>query len=375
MNRNFVVSLKDVSLTYYPNVGIFQKKKIEALKNISFDVSRNEFFSIIGANGSGKTTLLSIVSKILKPDNGTVRVYGNVSSFLGLGIGFNPELTGKENIFLYGTIMGFSKKYINSILDEIIDFSELENFIDMKVKDYSTGMYVRLGFSVAIFTNPEILIIDEVLAVGDAHFQRKCLEKVENLKSEGTTILFVSHDMGMITRFSDRVALLDEGKLVKIGDPDDVVSTYLSRKENDPVKNVIRRGSRELEITDILCENDKYSSYEGKNISLRIKYKKNGKVEKAIFGFAITDQFSNVISGPNIYDYEGKYIDVKDFGELSFSFQPLNLNPGRYYISVAFYDIFNRFPYDHIDFASSFEVLGNRKKHLGFVKIPVNWKL
>ncbi|HAF08137.1 MAG: ABC transporter ATP-binding protein [bacterium] len=375
MNRNFVVSLKDVSLTYYPNVGIFQKKKIEALKNISFDVSRNEFFSIIGANGSGKTTLLSIVSKILKPDNGTVRVYGNVSSFLGLGIGFNPELTGKENIFLYGTIMGFSKKYINSILEEIIDFSELENFIDMKVKDYSTGMYVRLGFSVAIFTNPEILIIDEVLAVGDAHFQRKCLEKVENLKSEGTTILFVSHDMGMITRFSDRVALLDEGKIVKIGDPDDVVSTYLSRKENDPVKNVIRRGSRELEITDILCENDKYSSYERKNISLRIKYKKNGKVEKAIFGFAITDQFSNVISGPNIYDYEGKYIDVKDFGELSFSFQPLNLNPGRYYISVAFYDIFNRFPYDHIDFASSFEVLGNRKKHLGFVKIPVNWKL
>lgn len=375
MNRNFVVSLKDVSLTYYPNIGFFKKKKIEALKNISFDVSRNEFFSIIGANGSGKTTLLSIVSKILKPDKGTVRVYGNVSSFLGLGIGFNPELTGKENIFLYGTIMGFSKKYISSIIDNIIDFSELENFIDMKVKEYSTGMYVRLGFSVAIFTKPEILIIDEVLAVGDIHFQRKCLEKVESLKNEGVTILFVSHDMGMITRFSDRVALLDEGELVKVGDPEEVVSSYLSRKENDPIKNVIRRGSREIEITDIICENDTYSFYEKKNISFKIKYKKNGNVEKAIFGFAITDQFSNVICGPNTYDYEGKYIDVKDTGELYFSFQPLNLNPGKYYISVAFYDIFNRFPYDHIDFASSFEIVGNRKTHLGFVKIPVSWRL
>lgn len=375
MNRNLVVSLKNVYLTYYPNVGLFKKKKVEALKNISFDVSKNEFFSIIGANGSGKTTLLSIVAKILKPDDGSVRVYGKVSPFLGLGIGFNPELSGRENIFLYGTIMGFSKKYINSIYDKIVDFSELGNYVDMKVKEYSTGMYVRLGFSVAIFSNPEILIIDEVLAVGDIHFQRKCLEKVENLKNEGVTILFVSHDMGLISRFSDRVALLEDGELVDIGNPEDVVSNYLSKKENDPSKNIIRRGTREIEIVEIISENNRYSSFERKDISFKVKYKKNGKVDKGIFGFSITDQFSNVISGPNIYDYEGRYVDLKDFGEISFSFSPVNLNPGNYYISIAFYDVHNRFPYDHIDFASSFEVVGERKTHLGFVKIPVKWKL
>ncbi|MEO0237179.1 MAG: ABC transporter ATP-binding protein [candidate division WOR-3 bacterium] len=375
MRNNFVVSLKNVSLTYYPNVGLLKKKKIEALKNISFDISKNEFFSIIGANGSGKTTLLSIVSKILKPDKGSVRVYGKVSPFLGLGIGFNPELSGKENIFLYGTIMGFSKKYIKSIYDKIVEFSELGNYIDMKVKEYSTGMYVRLGFSVAIFSNPEILIIDEVLAVGDIHFQRKCLEKVENLKNEGITILFVSHDMGLISRFSDRVALLENGELVDIGNPEEVVSNYLSKKENDPSKNIIRRGSREIEIVEIICENNRYSSFERKEISFKVRYKKNGKVDKGIFGFSITDQFSNIISGPNIYDYEGRYVDLKDYGEISFSFNPLNLNPGKYYISVAFYDVHNRFPYDHIDFASSFEIVGERKTHLGFIKIPVKWQL
>ncbi|MEO0289072.1 MAG: ABC transporter ATP-binding protein [candidate division WOR-3 bacterium] len=375
MKSNIAVSLKNVYLTYYPYVGLLKKKKIEALKNVSFDVSKNEFFSIIGANGSGKTTLLSIVSKILKPDKGRVRVYGKVSPFLGLGIGFNPELSGRENIFLYGTIMGFSKKYINSIYDKIVEFSELGNYVDMKVKEYSTGMYVRLGFSVAIFSNPEILIIDEVLAVGDIHFQRKCLEKVENLKNEGITILFVSHDMGLISRFSDRVALLENGEIVDIGNPEDVVSNYLSKKENDPSKNIIRRGSREIEIVEIICENNRYSSFERKDISFKVRYKKNGKVDKGIFGFSITDQFSNVISGPNIYDYEGKYVDIKDFGEISFSFNPVNLNPGKYYISIAFYDVHNRFPYDHIDFASSFEVFGERKTHLGFIKIPVKWQL
>lgn len=375
MRSNIVVSLKNVYLTYYPNVGLFKKKKIEALKNISFDVSKNEFFSIIGANGSGKTTLLSVVSKILKPDSGTVRVYGKVSPFLGLGIGFNPELSGRENIFLYGTIMGFSKKNIYTIYDKILEFSELEKYIEMKVKEYSTGMYIRLGFSVAIFTKPEILIIDEVLAVGDIHFQRKCLEKVESLKNEGVTILFVSHDMGLISRFSDSVALLENGEIVDIGNAEDIVSKYLSKKENDPSKNTIRRGSREIEIVEIICENDKYSYYEKKDINFKVKYKKNGNIDKGIFGFSITDQFSNVISGPNIYDYEGKYIDFKDFGEISFSFNPVNLNPGKYYISIAFYDVHNRFPYDHIDFASSFEIFGERKIHLGFIKLPVKWRL
>ena len=199
---------------------------LHALRGISFDVHRGEFFSIIGKNGSGKSTLLKIMAGIYGADSGEVRLNGTVSPFLELGVGFNPDLTGKENVFLSAAVLGLRRREIEALYDEIIGFSELERFQDQALKNYSSGMKVRLAFSVAFMVDADILLIDEVLAVGDASFCEKCYDVFRRLKGEGKTIIFVSHGMGNVSEFSDRVMLLHEGRIVSIGEPDKVIHDY-----------------------------------------------------------------------------------------------------------------------------------------------------
>jgi ABC-type polysaccharide/polyol phosphate transport system ATPase subunit len=198
-----------------------------ALKNISFDIKTGEFVGLIGKNGSGKSTLLKLIAGILYPTSGTIEVNAPISSFLELGVGFNPELTARDNIFLYCAIMGMSKKEADASFPEILEYSELEQFIDSPLKTYSSGMQVRLAFSVAIQARSPILLVDEVLAVGDAAFQKKCFQTFELFKDEGKTILFVSHSMDSIQRFCDRVILLQNGEEVSEGEPGEVVERYL----------------------------------------------------------------------------------------------------------------------------------------------------
>lgn len=374
MNKK-VVSLSNVSLSYNVQTGLFKRQIVNAVNNISFDLYKNEMLSIIGHNGSGKTTTLSIISGILKPDRGEIFVSGRVVPFLGLGIGFNPELTAKENVYLYGAVMGFSRKHIAKIYDEIVEFSELSDYMNLRIKEFSTGMYVRLGFSVAIYTRPDILIIDEVLAVGDVHFQRKCLETINKIKTEGTSILFVSHDMGLVSRFSDRVVLLDKGRQIMTGASEDVIEEYMNMKENNPVLNSNRRGSGEVEITAISINSEDRVFSEDDEISVKIEYKKNGSVEEGVLGFAVTDENGVLISGPNSRDYIDEYAEFHKTGFLEFSFKPKSLNPGKYYLTVALYDRTNRFPYDHIDFAEYFIIKGKKANHLGLIKFPVRWKV
>ena len=197
-----------------------------ALRNVSFEVKRGEVLGVIGHNGAGKSTLLKILSRITKPTSGRVRIAGQVSSLLEVGTGFHPELTGRENIYLNGTILGMRKAEIDKKFDEIVDFSGIERFIDTPVKRYSSGMQVRLAFSVAAHLEPEVLLIDEVLAVGDAAFQRKCLGKMENVARDGRTILFVSHNMGAISNMCHRSLLLNRGQIHKIGETQHVIDTY-----------------------------------------------------------------------------------------------------------------------------------------------------
>jgi lipopolysaccharide transport system ATP-binding protein len=227
-----------------------------ALKDVSLQVRRGEAVGIVGRNGAGKSTLLKILSRITEPTAGRAELHGRVGSLLEVGTGFHPELTGRENIYLNGAIIGMRKAEIARSFDDIVAFADIERFLDTPVKRYSSGMYVRLAFGVAAYLQPEILIIDEVLAVGDAEFQRKCLGKMGDVAKEGRTVLFVSHSMAAVTRLCDRVYWLDQGRLLMEGEPDEVVSEYLTRGAS--VEGVVRfegglanPGVDELRITEV----------------------------------------------------------------------------------------------------------------------------
>lgn len=200
---------------------------LTVLENVTFSVKKGETFGIMGNNGSGKTTLLRLISKIYRPDQGTVMTNGSVVPLLSLGIGFQPELTAIDNVIIYGILLGFTKKWIKSKVPEILKYAELEKFADTKIKFFSSGMYARLAFSTAIQVDPDILIVDEVLAVGDVAFQQKGMESFDQLKKRGKTILFVSHSPGNILQMSDRVMVLKQGKIDVIGEPQEAVNHYL----------------------------------------------------------------------------------------------------------------------------------------------------
>jgi len=240
MNKDIAISVKGVSKTFkIPHekvssirgavTGIFRDKSYEefkALDNVSFEVKKGEFFGIIGRNGSGKSTLLKVLAGIYQADKGRVKVNGMISPFLELGIGFNPELSGRDNVYLNATVLGMTQKQIDEKFDAIVAFSELERFIDQKLKNYSSGMQVRLAFSVSIHANRDILLMDEVLAVGDSNFQQKCIDQFKKLKDTGKTIILVSHSQSSIEEYCDRAILLKNGRIVKDGSPIEVFALY-----------------------------------------------------------------------------------------------------------------------------------------------------
>ena len=228
-----VISNKAKRLVKRSNNNLPPKEDFWALKDISFEIKKGEAVGIIGRNGAGKSTLLKILSRITEPTTGHIEIFGRVASLLEVGTGFHPELTGRENIFLNGAILGMSRAEIRIKFDEIVDFSGVEKFLDTPVKRYSSGMYVRLAFAVAAHLEPEILVIDEVLAVGDAEFQKKCLGKMEEVsKDGGRTILFVSHQLEAIKQFCSSAIYLKDGRIDSVGETEEIVSNYLSTNAN-----------------------------------------------------------------------------------------------------------------------------------------------
>jgi lipopolysaccharide transport system ATP-binding protein len=218
------------------------KGRFWALRNVSFDVNAGEVIGIIGRNGAGKSTLLKVLSRIVEPTEGSARLRGRVASLLEVGTGFHLELTGRENIYLNGAILGMHKAEIDRKFDQIVDFAETEQFLDTPVKRYSSGMYVRLAFAVAAHLEPEILIVDEVLAVGDAQFQKKCLGRIQQVaQSDGRTVLFVSHNIGAVTHLCNRAVFLQSGELKKIGKTEEVVEYYMNSDLADSEKDLLRR--------------------------------------------------------------------------------------------------------------------------------------
>ncbi len=225
------------SLYNFSDDELHDENVLRALDGVSFEIKAGEVVGIIGVNGAGKSTLLKVLSRITSPSKGGVSIRGRVSSLLEVGTGFHPELTGRENIYLNGTILGMRKKEIDARFDEIVDFSGVEHFLDTPVKRYSSGMRVRLAFSVAAHLDPEVLIIDEVLAVGDAEFQRKCLEKMQSVGEQGKTVLFVSHSMPAVTRMCRRVILLHAGRVIDDGSATAVVNAYMARDGDMAVRD------------------------------------------------------------------------------------------------------------------------------------------
>jgi lipopolysaccharide transport system ATP-binding protein len=206
----------------------FDYEEFWAVRDVSFDIKRGETFGIIGRNGSGKTTLLKILAKVMYPDTGSLNINGKVACFLELGVGFQPELTAKENVYLYSSILGISRREVNHKYNDIFDFAELRKFESMKLKNFSSGMYMRLAFSTAIHANPDTLLIDEVFAVGDEAFQKKCIDKINEFREQGKTIVFVSHALEDVRNLCQRSMLLDYGRTVSIGETHKVVDEYLA---------------------------------------------------------------------------------------------------------------------------------------------------
>jgi ABC-2 type transport system ATP-binding protein len=274
-----------------------------ALKDISFQIEKGEFFGIVGRNGSGKSTLLKIIAGIYQPTKGSVNVNGRLVPFIELGVGFNPELTGRENVFLNGALMGFSQKEIKSKYAAIVDFAELERFMDQKLKNYSSGMQVRLAFSVAtILAESDILLIDEVLAVGDSDFQSKCFTYFKELKRDKKTVIFVSHDMNAVKEYCDRVVLIDDSEVVTQGSANKVATAYAKlffEKETTNQKTRQLRWGDNTVVIEKVTVNHKKVTEDLKNIDIDITIRAEEAVENPVVGFMVKNQAAQPIFGTN----------------------------------------------------------------------------
>ncbi len=338
---------------------------IWALKDISLDIKQGEIVGIIGRNGAGKSTLLKILSRIVEPTEGITTINGRVASLLEIGTGFHRELSGRENIFLNGTILGMKKKEIREKFDDIVEFSEIGKFIDTPVKRYSSGMYVRLAFAVAAHLNPEILIIDEVLAVGDAAFQKKCLGKMSETAKSGRTVLFVSHNMHTIQALCNRTILLEDGEIALDGNTSDVIKHYLQPEmiktgESDLTDNVRSRkspGKLRAKAIRILDNNDKICSTYEINDSLCIELEISNVREN---GFAVSFLIFNQ-QGALVYQVrsqDGNIItkNLTSTATVRMTIPRLNIIQGRYSIDVWIGNHLDLLE-DHIESTISFEVV------------------
>lgn len=351
-------------------------RKFYALNSISFDVKKGETVGIIGTNGSGKSTILKIITGVLSPTSGTVEVEGNISALLELGAGFNSEYTGIENIYMNGTMMGFSRKEMEARLQDILDFADIGDFVYQPVKTYSSGMFVRLAFALAINVEPEILIVDEALSVGDVFFQSKCYRRMEEIRKKGTTILMVTHDMGSIIKYCDKVVLLNRGNFVAEGAPGHMVDLYKKilanqmdslaeelagtndrqgersgKPKHDNARGLMKEkltinsdrteyGDGRAEIYDLGLFDSRGNLtnllMKGENFTIREKIRFHARIQSPIFTYTIKDKKGTDLSGTNTM-FEGT--DIRPVGpgdeyEVSFT-QKMTLQGGEYLLSMS----------------------------------------
>jgi len=390
-----------------------------ALRGVSFQVPKGCTYGVIGRNGPGKSTLLKCVAGISRPNSGTIAVDGRISALIELGAGFHPEISGRENIFINGIMLGLTKKEVQRRFDEIVEFAELQDFIDAPVKTYSSGMYMRLGFAVAIHVDPEVLLVDEVLAVGDQGFTLKCLDKFAEFKRRGKTILLVTHALGLVERFCDEALWLDGGRLKGLGDPRRIVGAYVTDVEvseesqlaaadakaqesavvvspDEPASAILpdhpieaaeapadmfrategRWGSREVEITDVLLTSDDgergHVFQSGSRLDIRIRLRAPIAINDFVIGIGIFNAEGVCCYGTNtsLEDLKGERI----FGdaEATFIIDSLDLVEGTYKLDVAVHKA-DGYPYDYHRLLYTFRVK-SRTKDVGVYRPRHQWR-
>jgi lipopolysaccharide transport system ATP-binding protein len=342
-----------------------------ALQDINFEVKQGEVLGIIGRNGAGKSTLLKILSRTTAPTTGSVKIKGRVASLLEVGTGFHPELSGRDNIFLNGAILGMTKQEIKSKFDEILDFAGVERYIDTPVKRYSSGMYVRLAFGVAAHLDPEILIVDEVLAVGDAEFQKKCLGKMKDVSvKDGRTVLFVSHNMAAINKLCDKTVYLVNGKILEIGETSKIISNYLNEggtteayvNFNELTSN--RSGNKKVEFIEVSLEKRGVSNpirifSIGESIQINFTLKFNNPNEKSI-KTSVELKTSEGLRIANMIDIDSDFqvqLDGNEIVSYQVILHDVRLYPDTYYLSLYAGDMSSIESYDYVEDCISFEII------------------
>ena len=351
-----------------PMTGMPDTEEFWALRDVSFTVTQGERLGIIGRNGAGKTTLLKVLSRITEPTTGRISLKGRVASLLEVGTGFHPELTGRENIFLNGAILGMGRDEIRSKFDEIVAFAEVERFLDTPVKRYSSGMYVRLAFAVAAHLEPEILLVDEVLAVGDVQFQRKCLGKMEDVTREGRTILFVSHNMVAIQALCQRAVLLDRGEVVRDGLPREVIDLYyrsISSSDDSPVadlsghpgrKEGLMPVIRKVWIEDSAGEKVREIGM-GDPVCIVVQFESEEEISSPGFGVSVETATGAVVFALNNHMVPCDGLDRSARkGRIRFELDSLRLLPDEYYLTVSIGEQKRRYV-DRVERAISLKVL------------------
>jgi ABC-type polysaccharide/polyol phosphate transport system ATPase subunit len=389
-----------------------------AVENVTFTVPRGRTLGVIGRNGSGKSTMLKLVAGITKPTSGIVRVNGRISALIELGAGFHPEISGRENVFINGIMLGLSKKEITKRFEEIVEFADMKDFIDAPVKTYSSGMYMRLGFAVAIHVDPDVLLVDEVLAVGDEGFTHKCLDKFAEFKRRGRTILLVTHSLGMVERFCDEALWLDHGHMKGMGDPKRIVGAYVTDVEvseeqqlaagdakalesasvvspDEPAAAVLpdhpvetaeapsdmfrategRWGSREVEITDVVlagADGERgHVFHSGEALNIRIRMRAPLAMDDVVIGIGIFNAEGVCCYGTNTSIEELKFAQVFGDAEAVFTIESVDLVEGTYKLDVAVHK-FDGYPYDYHRLLYTFRVK-SRTKDVGIYRPRHTW--
>lgn len=394
------ISVRDVTKTYkvrhskgrtlkelFLRQNIFEET-INALDHVTFDVKPGITMGVIGSNGSGKSTMLKLIARTSRPTGGEVVVNGRVSALLELGAGFHPDFTGRENVFLDGAIMGLPRKVVEERFDEIVAFAEMEEFIDQPAKTYSSGMYMRLAFAVAVSVDPDIILIDEVFAVGDESFQRKCLERIDEFKSEGKTILFVSHGLGAVKALCEEAVWLEKGKLSALGSTEKVIDYYLwavnegeekRLSAEEGLKEEGRWGTRRGEITGVeICGPEGESKHlfgTGEKFKVRISYRASEKLKEPVIGIGIhrADGVYCFACNTSETDRTPEFIKAGEEGELWFEIDDLSLLPGDYQITTSFHDKEAKETYDFHDRRYRFKVMQGPAVVIGLFNMPHKW--